>query len=97
MTTTTTKPLHCRTFIDNEFCSGADTFERRNPATGEVVAVAQLADRDAVDAAVAAARQAFRSWGKTSGFERGSLLRELARVALERLDELALSMTLEMG
>ena len=61
------------------------------------MAVADVADKDAVDAAVAAAGAAFATWGKTTGFERGHLLRELARVALDRLDDLATSMTLEMG
>lgn len=90
-------PLHCRTFIDNEFRSGSETFDRRNPATGDVVAVADLADQTTVDAAVAAARQAFGTWGKTTGFERGALLRSLGGAALGRLDDLATSMTLEMG
>ena len=44
-----------------------------------------------------AASAAFATWGTTTGFERGHLLRELARVALDRLDDLATSMTLEMG
>lgn len=92
-----TTPLHCRTFIDNEFRTGAETFDRRNPATGDVVAIADRADAETVDAAVSAARRAFGSWGKTSVFERGALLRELARTALDRLEDLATSMTLEMG
>ncbi len=92
-----TKVLHCRTFIDNEFHSCTESFDRRNPATGDVVAIADLAEQETVDAAVAAARRAFRSWGVTNGFERGALLRELARIALDRLDDLATSMTLEMG
>ena len=62
-----------------------------------MVAVADLADAGAVDAAVAAAVAAFRAWGRTTGFERGALLRELAQAALGRLDDLATSMTLEMG
>jgi len=62
-----------------------------------VVAVADRADEATVGAAVAAAAEAFSSWGRTTGFERGALLRELARVALDRLDDLAVSMTLEMG
>ena len=36
----TRAPLHCRTFIDNEFRPGGERVERRSPATGEVVAVA---------------------------------------------------------
>ena len=90
-------PLHCRSFIGGEFRSGHERFERRNPVDGEVVATADLADEATVDAAVAAAKDAFASWRRTTGFERGHLLRELARIALERLDDLATSMTLEMG
>ena len=92
-----TTPLRCRTFAGGEFRTEKETFERRNPATDEVVAIADLADAAAVDAAVAAAVAAFASWGRTTGFERGRLLRELAQVALGRLDDLATSMTLEMG
>jgi succinate-semialdehyde dehydrogenase / glutarate-semialdehyde dehydrogenase len=94
---TTRAPLHCRTFIDNDFRPGKGGLERRNPATDELVAVADVADAETVDAAVSAARAAFATWGTTTGFERGHLLRELARMALERLDDLATSMTLEMG
>jgi succinate-semialdehyde dehydrogenase/glutarate-semialdehyde dehydrogenase len=93
----TEAPLHCRAFIGGQFRAGNGRFERRNPANGAVVAVADIADQATVDAAVAAAAEAFRSWGRTTGFERGALLRELARVALGRLDDLAVSMTLEMG
>jgi acyl-CoA reductase-like NAD-dependent aldehyde dehydrogenase len=89
--------LHCYSFIGGEFRTEADSFERRNPASGELAAVAELADAAAVDAAVAAAVGAFRSWRWSTGFERGRLLRELARLSLERLEDLATSMTLELG
>jgi succinate-semialdehyde dehydrogenase/glutarate-semialdehyde dehydrogenase len=91
------QPLHCQAFIGGEFRPGHERFERRNPVDDRVVAVADLADEATVDAAVRAAKGAFASWKRTTGFERGHLLRELARVALERLDDLATSMTLEMG
>ena len=71
--------LQCRSFIGGEFQSGQERFERRNPVDGEVVAIADLADDATVDAAVAAAKDAFASWRRTTGFERGHLLRELAR------------------
>jgi succinate-semialdehyde dehydrogenase / glutarate-semialdehyde dehydrogenase len=93
----TRAPLHCQTFVGGEFRSGNGRFERRNPSNGDVVAVADRADEATVGAAVAAAAEAFETWGRTTGFERGALLRELARVALDRLDDLAVSMTLEMG
>jgi succinate-semialdehyde dehydrogenase / glutarate-semialdehyde dehydrogenase len=89
--------LHCYSFIGGEFRTESDSFERRNPATGKVVAQAELADAAAVDAAVAAAVEAFTTWRSSTGFDRGRLLRELARLSLERLDDLATSMTLELG
>jgi succinate-semialdehyde dehydrogenase / glutarate-semialdehyde dehydrogenase len=89
--------VHCYSFIDGEFRTEADSFERRNPANGELAAVAELADAATVDAAVAAAVNAFESWRWSTGFERGHLLRELARLSLERLEDLATSMTLELG
>jgi succinate-semialdehyde dehydrogenase/glutarate-semialdehyde dehydrogenase len=89
--------LHCYSFIGGEFRSEADSFERRNPATGEQAAVAELADAATVEAAVSAAVTAFQTWRWSTGFERGNLLRELARLSLERLDDLATSMTLELG
>jgi succinate-semialdehyde dehydrogenase / glutarate-semialdehyde dehydrogenase len=89
--------LHCYSFIGGEFRTESGSFERRNPADGELAAVAELADAETVDAAVAAAVDAFESWRWSTGFERGHLLRELARLSLERLDDLATSMTLELG
>jgi acyl-CoA reductase-like NAD-dependent aldehyde dehydrogenase len=51
--------LHCQTFVGGEFRSGNGRFERRNPSTGDVVAVADLADEATVGAAVSAAATAF--------------------------------------
>ncbi|HWK25533.1 MAG TPA: aldehyde dehydrogenase family protein [Solirubrobacter sp.] len=92
-----TAPLHCQTFIDNAFRSEAARFERRNPATGDVVAIAETASEASVAAAVEAAVRAFATWGRTTGFERGALLRRFAELALERRDALASVMTREMG
>ena len=92
-----TTPLHCPSFIDGEFRTGGEQLERLNPATGEVAALADIADQTVVDDAVAAAVRAFPSWSRTTGFERGALLRRLGEVALERLDDLASTMTREQG
>ena len=89
--------VHCYSFIGGEFRTESDSFQRHNPATGELAAVAELADAATVEAAVAAAVRAFESWRWSTGFERGHLLRELARLSLERLEDLATSMTLELG
>jgi aldehyde dehydrogenase (NAD+) len=72
-------------FINNEFVTSqaGRTFESINPETGEVNCEVYEADAEDVDIAVKAAKQAFKSWKKTSGVYRGDLLNELARLMKE--------------
>lgn len=64
------------------------TREIVNPATGEIIAeVAEGSGAD-VDRAVAAAKQAFESWGRTSPRERSRLLSEFADRVESRKEEL---------
>ena len=72
--------------------SGA-TDEVLDPATGEVIAEVPSSDANDVDAAVAAATEAFASWGRTTPRERSEKLLALADAVEENLDELK---TLEM-
>ena len=61
-----------------------------NPATGEVLATYPTATDAEVQAALAAADEAFRTWGRTSApAERADLLRKVAELHRERRDELA--------
>jgi succinate-semialdehyde dehydrogenase/glutarate-semialdehyde dehydrogenase len=73
------------------------TFDVHNPAHGRVVAhVADASPADgvrALDAAVAAQR----SWAATAPRERGELLRRAYELLVERTDEFAELITLEMG
>ena len=69
-----------------------------NPATGETLATYPTATDAEVDAAIAAADAAYRSWGRTSSpAERAELLRAVARLHRERRDELAAIIVREMG
>jgi acyl-CoA reductase-like NAD-dependent aldehyde dehydrogenase len=68
-----------------------------NPATEETVATVGTPSAEQLDAAVAAAREAFRGWAATPAVERGEMLHEVARRLRERTDELARVMTLEGG
>jgi len=69
-----------------------------NPATGETLATYPTATDAEVDAAIAAADAAYRSWGRTSSpSERAELLRAVARLHRERRDELAAIIVREMG
>jgi betaine-aldehyde dehydrogenase len=79
--------------------SDPDAVEVRNPATGERVGVAGLAGPADVDAAVAAARESFDSgvWADAAPAERAAVMRRAADLLEERADELAVSITSELG
>ncbi len=73
------------------------TLEVEDPATGQaLVEVADAQPEDAL-AALAAADEAQRSWGSYAPRDRGEILRSAYEAIVERADDLALLMTLEMG
>jgi succinate-semialdehyde dehydrogenase/glutarate-semialdehyde dehydrogenase len=77
--------------------SGGKTFDVEDPSTGKALrAVADAAPEDgmaALDAAVAVQAQ----WAKHPPRERGEILRRAYELMMQRQDDLALLMTLEMG
>ena len=77
--------------------SSGGMFEVHDPATGGVltsVADGSVADgAAALDAAVAAQEE----WARSAPRDRGEMLRAADELVIERTDELALLMTLEMG
>jgi malonate-semialdehyde dehydrogenase (acetylating)/methylmalonate-semialdehyde dehydrogenase len=68
-----------------------------NPATGEVLARVPLSGRSDLDDAVQAARAALPEWRAVSTIGRARKLFELRERLVARSDELARSVTLEMG
>jgi malonate-semialdehyde dehydrogenase (acetylating) / methylmalonate-semialdehyde dehydrogenase len=68
-----------------------------NPATGETLARVPLSSADDLDAAVAAARAALPAWRGVSVIERGRRLFALRAGLDARHEELARSVTAEMG
>ncbi|MDE9367680.1 NAD-dependent succinate-semialdehyde dehydrogenase [Luteipulveratus sp. YIM 133132] len=86
-------------FIAGEWrdAEGGKTLEVDNPATGE--ALAHVADATAADgeAALAAAAAAQADWARTPPRDRGELLRSAYEKLVERTEDLATLMTLEMG
>jgi acyl-CoA reductase-like NAD-dependent aldehyde dehydrogenase len=68
-----------------------------NPATEETVAEVGTASAEQVDAAIAAAREAFVGWAATPATERADMLHEVAMRLRARTDELAHAMTVEGG
>jgi aldehyde dehydrogenase (NAD+) len=88
-----------KNFIDGRWVESKSraTFERRNPATGEIVGVFTKSGPDDVDAAVDAAQTAFKSWRLYPAPKRGEILYRAARMLEERKEQLAREMTEEMG
>ncbi|MBE7188790.1 NAD-dependent succinate-semialdehyde dehydrogenase [Jatrophihabitans endophyticus] len=73
------------------------TFDVTNPSTGEVIAAVARAGTDDVDAAIDAAAAAQPDWATRAPRERGEVLRKSFELMIERADELAFLMSLEMG
>lgn len=86
-------------FIGGEWVAaeGGKTFEVRDPSTGEVLK--EIADASADDGirALDAAVAAQDAWAKTAPRERGEILRRAFDLLMERREDFALLMTLEMG
>jgi aldehyde dehydrogenase (NAD+) len=68
-----------------------------NPATEEMIAQFALGDDADVEAAVAAAREAFPGWSRSASGFRVGLLDRLAMLLEERTDLIAQCLSLEMG
>jgi malonate-semialdehyde dehydrogenase (acetylating)/methylmalonate-semialdehyde dehydrogenase len=77
--------------------SAADTLEDRDPATGELLARVPLSTAGDVDAAVAAARAAAKTWRQTSPVVRARAVMELRAVLDAHRGELAELVTRDMG
>jgi succinate-semialdehyde dehydrogenase/glutarate-semialdehyde dehydrogenase len=78
--------------------AGGDTVAVEDPATGETIAqVADATPQDALDALGAAHDTWSGGWRDSAPRERSDILRRAYEAIVERADELALLMTLEMG
>ena len=85
-------------FIGGEFVDGrGQGFKTINPANEEVLAEVSEATEADVDAAVTAARKAFRTWSRLTGAERGKYLFRIARIIAERARELAVLESIDNG
>jgi malonate-semialdehyde dehydrogenase (acetylating) / methylmalonate-semialdehyde dehydrogenase len=77
--------------------SGDEQLDVTNPATGDVLARVPLSSAADLDAAVAAARAALPEWRAVSTIERARKLFALRQGLDARREELARSVTVEMG
>ena len=77
--------------------SGGETLEVEDPSTGEALCAVADATPDDAMAALDAAVGAQTEWAATPPRDRGEILRRAFEAIVERTDELATLMTLEMG
>ncbi|MEC8482672.1 MAG: aldehyde dehydrogenase family protein, partial [Pseudomonadota bacterium] len=64
---------HKQQYIHGRYVASTtgETFETRNPATGELLATLELAGEKELQAAVDSAKQGQKVWAAMSGVERG--------------------------
>ncbi|MEG0064212.1 MAG: aldehyde dehydrogenase family protein [Pseudomonas sp.] len=65
-------------YINGHWSAGREHLRVINPATEALLTTVIGGDERAVDQAVSAATEAFKSWSKTTGAERGAILRNIA-------------------
>ncbi|MCL7046473.1 hypothetical protein MKW94_007123, partial [Papaver nudicaule] len=75
------------------------TFETIDPRSGEVITRVAEGDKEDVDLAVKAAREAFDhgKWPRMSGYERGRIMMKFADLIEENVDEIAILDTINAG
>lgn len=86
-----------RHYIGGQWVESSETFDSLNPATEEVIAPISKASVEQVDAAVQAAKAAYRGWRLTPAPRRGEVLYAVAQLLTERKEALSRLMTQEMG
>jgi len=84
-------------YIDGAWRAAAKTFEVHNPADGSLVGTAGDASAEDAATAVAAAHAAFPAWAAQTPVERAACLRRLSAALLDRLDDIAATITAEQG
>ena len=85
-------------FINGKFvASDGDRIEVRNPATGAVICTVPESTQQDVDAAIASAEAAQRSWEKETAASRAKLLKALAAKIRQQVEPIARVITEEQG
>ncbi len=73
------------------------TFDIKNPATGEVIDTLKRDTKEEVQAAIEACHAGFKEWRKTDAHHRSGIIKEWFRLINENKDELAEIITKESG
>src|SRR5580692_11189109 len=76
---------------------GREVMDIIKPTNGQVIGRVTLADEEDTRRAIAAAKTAFTSFGRSTKEERAKILRRLHQAASARLDDLTAAMVEEYG
>ena len=85
--------------IAGEWCQGSEGKSEPllNPATGEVLTEVPHASAADLDRALEASADGFKVWRATSPLKRQAVMEKAASLMQERIDDIARTLTLEMG
>src|SRR5580700_11243438 len=86
-------------YIDGAFVEshGREVMDTIKPTNGKVIARVTLADEEDTRRAIAAAKRAFTTYGRSTKEERAKILRRLHEAASARIDDLTAAMVEEYG
>ncbi|SHM89929.1 aldehyde dehydrogenase (acceptor) [Anaerosporobacter mobilis DSM 15930] len=86
-------------YINGEWRDASDgaTIKTYNPSNGDLLAEIADATNSDVDEAIASAREAFKTWGKTTPGERAAVLNKIADIIDENAEFLATVETMDNG
>src|SRR5260370_18267665 len=97
---TAVAPRLFKNFINGEWVESRSgkAYENRNPAnTDELVGMFVSSEAEDVDAAVDAAKEAYKSWRLVPAPKRAEILYRTAELLVQRKEEFSKDMTREMG
>ena len=92
--------IEYKNFINGEWVDSitGERFENRNPANwDELIGTFPSSDEEDVDKAVAAAKEAFKTWRLVPAPKRAEMFQKLGEIMVARKEEAAKLMTREMG
>lgn len=86
-------------YIDGEWREASDKATKpvTDPATENTLAMVAVANEADIDAALVAAQRGFEVWRKIGTWERAAIIRKIADLIRERIDQIAQAMSLETG
>lgn len=89
---------HHLMYINGEWLGGdLEKLDVINPANGQIVGSVPIGGEEEANVAIDAAYDAFQTWSQTTAYERANYLKRLYELMIEHRDDLAQTMTMEMG